>query len=185
MQPKLFVTTIVFLFISFNVQAAMGGLGFGSSAEESSYSESPFGTILFFDYALNARSTLGVEHMRSWSIAPFSTAVGFTNLSYRYYLKRGVPVLKDQIVDGENFVHFKAIDYYVGGGLGFGQGSVKQSSSSSNASSVGLSLTLAGGVDYNYYDNMGLNAQFSYSMTLAGTGSLSLFNLVAGIYFGF
>ena len=186
---------VVFLIIFLSAQSSysamtrigfMGGLGFGSSSEESSYSESPIGTIFFFDYVLNSRSSLGVEHLRSWSFSPFATAVGFTNLAYKHYIgSGGIPILKSQVTDTKNYIHMKRIAYFLGAGVGFGQASVKQASDSDNASSVGLSMTVSAGLDYNLYDSFGVKSEFALSSSLVGTGSLSLVNLVLGVYFNF
>ncbi len=143
-------------------------------------SEGPLVLGLSLERLVNERWALAIEHRRGWRIAPLSSGVGFTGLSGRWYYLRDASTLVN--ANATNYALLRTWSPYVGGAMGFAQGTIKRErnpvpSTSSSGFYVGIKL----GLDYHYRRDLLLRPEINYSLTPLGTpetsGEMSEFSL--------
>lgn len=164
---------------------AMAGFANASAkTSETSLSEGPFGGAAFIDYSLDDRRSLGVEHIRSASLAPVSTAVSFTGIFGKWYpytpQPQYIPADKDLKL---STIGLRDLSPFVGVGLGFVQSSIPGIfKGDKDANAVGLYINLKGGVEYPIWRMIGIRLESGVAVSFGGTGDVSMPYMMMGFY---
>ena len=168
-----------------------GALGIGQSTVASaeggsSRVENPIGLGFFIDYPYKGSYYLYAEHMRSMSGS--STGVGLTGVGLKFYPWLSPAHFKS--TNGGDVIASKTIQqsgyaFYLGGSGGFSQASVpsKASVGLNAALAAGLSINGKAGAEFPMTPNWGFKGEGNFSMSMAGAGSISHFNMIFGAYF--
>lgn len=161
------------------------GIGSASSSNEVSESEGPLAQIYGFEYILNTKNVMGVEHYRSFAISGMATSIAFTGLSYRWYLNN-LPGPYDDIQKMEmNTFQVRDLSFYTGGATGISQSSFPPDLDGKVASAAGIYINPKFGMELGLASRWGFRSELNYLMMVFGTGSMSAVSLSAGILYMF
>lgn len=164
---------------------ALAGFANASAANsEASLAEGPFGGSAFIDYSIDDRRSVGVEHLRSASLSPLSTACSFTGLFSKWYPYTPQPQYaaadKDLTI---STITIRDLSPYVAVGLGFSQTNIPgKYKGDKPANTVGLYAALKGGFEYPVWRNWGARMEYGAAFSFAGTGTVSFPYMMVGFY---
>ncbi|MBX2989216.1 MAG: hypothetical protein KF802_15110 [Bdellovibrionaceae bacterium] len=176
----LFVTLLPLASQALRVSAVLG-FGSSTSSRDSSYNEGPFLQAYAVEYDYDSRNVVGVEHVRSLSLSPMSTAMSYTGLAYKYYLN-GIPSPYNDLGGMKaNTVEYRDWSVYTGGSFGFAQSNAPQDIDKSRAA-AGIYIAPKGGVDFPMSGNWGVRSELIFQMLVVGSGSMSSMGLAGGVY---
>lgn len=192
-QLKNWKTLAIFLLFSslgFSLESnlrvgGMLGLGkFNVSVQEIQKSEEPYSLSFFMDYSYSARMAIGVEHFRSATLAPINSRVGMSGVSFKYYFLNPHPQILDEAKEiKKSFLIQKNYTPYYGFGIGYGQSSLfKRTETDVDASTTGAYGTLRLGIERPWVSTWGLRSELNFGQTLMGSGTVSFYQLVVGMY---
>jgi hypothetical protein len=164
---------------------ASAGVGTASSSNEISKSEGPFAQIYGFEYILNTKNVLGVEHYRSFALSGMATSIAFTGVSYRWYLNN-VPGPYNNLQKMElNTFQVRDLAFYTGGTVGIAQSSLPPDIDGKVANAAGFYLDPKFGMELALTSRWSFRSEFNYLMMVFGTGSMSAMSLSAGLSYLF
>lgn len=149
-------------------------------------SETP-GVISFnWDFQWSDRLLITLEHIRGFRLGPFSSGVGLTGISSKWYFRDPIPsMIKTSSSDSTLLI--KQWSPFVGGALGIASGEInREGDEVSSVSSSGIYFGLRTGADYQYEANRVLRTQISFSSTIPASTPYSQvfeFSMSAGIIF--
>lgn len=164
-----------------------GGLGLGSSetSNEITESEGPLTQKYSVEFIYHSKLIMGVEHIRSFSLTPMSTAISFSGVFAQWYLS-SVPT---PYVSAEealtNQISFRDLGYFVGMGVGLGQSARLPNESGKSSNAAGLYISPTVGLDLQLTKSFGLRSALLIALSVVGSGNLSSFSLVESVYWGF
>lgn len=164
--------------------------GFGNSYAQSfggsgkSYTEAPFGGSGTLEYYLTPFLDVGVEHIRSYGNN--QTGFGLTGASFKYYFYNDHPQFiaglfsgdSNELSNSSGYFRIKAWSPYVGIGGGFGQATIP----SNNVMALNEYISFKGGIDYPNGNSWGFRSESNIAIGLAGSGKITLVNLIFGVY---
>lgn len=170
---------------------AAGNFGFGKAlisnynVGTNSYTEVPFGGSGSLEYFLDPLLDIGVEHIRSYG--KNQTGVGLTGVSFKFYFLNDHPQYlaglfsgsTNQLNGGVGYYYLKSITPYFGLGGGFAQATVP----SDDVMAFNEYMSVKGGIDYPANSGWGYRCEGNIAFSLAGSGKITLFNLLFGLYF--
>jgi hypothetical protein len=177
---------------------AVGFGGTGVTADASGFtqvprSEGPLVASVFGEMLLTDKTSLGFEHYRGLSLAPFSAAASFTGLVSRYYFMGLAPWMVP-VGNGQSSLFVKSWTPFAGVNAGYAQATISRDNDqvatvSGSAGYVGVT----GGADYLLKPGMGIRPEIVISTsTLAAAFSsaaqppqLTLFSLQCAMFFNF
>lgn len=190
MRLKLLMVFISVSFLAYGEGRAragvLAGIGSSSSTREITQSEGPYVSNYYLEYLLSSRVNIGVEHHRSWSLSPMATSVAFSGLTMKWYWPGHSP---NQFYSSDSrplqTYTTKIWSTYFGGSLGFAQSSLPRDSKGNFSTAAGLYGGASVGVDYAYWQAFGIRIEGVYKTILAGSGTLSTYGLMGGLYYYF
>lgn len=191
-KPRNFLFAFVFIFLaiseSSNAVIRLGALaGFANASaasSEASLTEGPFGGSAFIDYSIDDRRSIGVEHLRSASLSPISTASSFTGVFFKWYpytpQPQYAPADKDLTI---STITIRDLSPYVSLGLGFSQTNIPgKYKGDKPANTVGLYAALKGGFEYPVWRTWGARLEYGSAFSFAGTGTVTFPYMMVGFY---
>lgn len=161
------------------------GVGTASSTNEISKSEGPLAQVYGFEYILNTKNVLGVEHYRSFALSGMATSIAFTGVSYRWYLNNVPGPYTDLQRMELNTFQVRDLAFYTGGSIGIAQSSLPPDIDGKVANAAGVYLDPKFGMELGLTSRWGFRSEFNYLMMVVGTGSMSAMSLSAGIFYLF
>lgn len=161
------------------------GLGkFSVTVQEIQKSEDPYSLSFFMDYSYSSRMAIGVEHFRSATISPINSRIGMSGISMKYYFLNPHPqILNDAKEITKTFLIQKNYSPYYGFGIGYGQSSLfKRTETDIDASTTGAYMSLKLGAERPFVNTWGLRSELNIGQTFLGSGQVSFYQLVFGLY---
>lgn len=191
-KPHNFIFILLLISCGFAKQAfgvirlgALAGFARASAASsEASLTEGPFGGSAFIDYSIDDRRSIGVEHLRSASLSPISTAASFTGIFMKWYPYTPQPQYaaadKDLTI---STVTIRDLSPYISGGVGFSQTNIPgKFKGDKPANTVGLYIALKGGFEYPVWRTWGARLEYGTAFSVGGTGTVSFPYMMLGFY---
>ena len=165
----------------------LGGIGNSTvSARGASQKEGPGGFGAFVDYAVSARQTIGLEHIRTFALKPVSTGVSISGLTTRWYFLNPAPTGVTGMTDNTTYLDEKYLAPYLGAGVGFSQSSlVPDTEGGTITNAVGIYGKGRVGMDIPWLARAGFNTDASIATTFLGFGTVTMFNVTMGLYYYF
>lgn len=164
---------------------ALAGIAIATAkTTDATLSEGPFGGSAFIDYSLDDRRSIGVEHLRSASLTPVSTAVSFTGIFGKWYPYTPQPQYLPSDRDFKlTTISIRDVSPYIAFTMGFVQASIPgEFKGDSPANAVGLFVNPKGGFDYPVWRMLGLRLEGGFPISFGGTGSVTMPYVMAGFY---
>jgi hypothetical protein len=161
------------------------GAGTATSTNEITKSEGPFAQVYGFEYILNTKNVLGVEHYRSFALSGMATSIAFTGVSYRWYLNNVPGPYNDLQKMEVNTFQVRDLAFYTGGTVGIAQSSLPPDLDGKVANAAGIYLDPKFGMELALTSRWGFRSEFNYLMMVVGTGSMSAVSLSAGLFYLF
>lgn len=205
-MPRLFlfvVISVLCLFASEGVRAEyrLGAyLGFGGSGiktvstisntdVEVERSDSPGIFGIAYEYLTSDSSSISIDHTRGVHLSPFSSGVGFTGVTWRWFLWGKAPSIGVMKEDASYLLVARRTPF-VGLATGIANGTIsRENDIVPSVTASGVFFGFHGGVDYQTVPGKFLRVEALYSMTPESSGlvksSLSQFSLHSGLYFIF
>ncbi len=177
---------------------AVGFFGIGVTADASGFtqvprSEGPLVASVFVEMLLTDKISLGFEHYRGVSLAPFSTAASFTGLVSRYYFMGPAPSMVP-LSDGQSSLFVKSWTPFAGISAGYAQATISRDNDqvptvSGSAGYVGVT----GGADYLLKPGVGIRPEVVIASSqvpaafssVAQPPELTLLSIQCGMFFNF
>lgn len=174
------------------VKAGFGGTGLSKSVtiEEESItanrSEGPgvFGVSL--ETMLGDKLSIAIEHRRGFRLGPFSSGVGFTDFTWRWYLLGSGFALVPP--PAKEYIFTPKWSYFAGVSVGLAFGKVtREEDLVQEVETSGATVGTKVGADYHYRKNILFRPEVIYSTTFINTSqvqsSMSEFGLMFGTVF--
>ena len=149
-------------------------------------SENPGYGVLFIERPILERYTISIDHSRGFGLGPFTTGVGFTGGTLRYFFLAPAQVLSQ--TTSTNTFTVRQLAPYVGGSSGIAFGTIiREADEVDSVSESGVYIGIKVGMDLILSATMGFRTEISVSSTIFASsnlpGTLSEFGLTAGLYF--
>ena len=179
---------------SYGFKAGFGGTGIKKTVSidegnvDASKSEGPAIFGVSAERALSNKWNLSIEHRRGFRFGPFSSGVGFTDVTWRwYYLGSVPPIVSNETV---SFVFTKKWVPFLGISAGVAFGSItREGDKVARVKSSGAILGTKIGVDYHYKKDVIMRPELIVSSTFMNAGaieeSMSEFGLMYGMIFSY
>ncbi len=151
-----------------------------------SRAESPGYFGISVETVIHDQWTVAIGHRRGFRFGPFSTGVGFTGGSLRYYYLNPVPIIPRKEL--ESSVTLQRWSPFVGFGTGIANGAIgRERDVVSKIGSSGIFFGIHVGVDYHWLPRFVLRPELIAGTTIfdvsAAPATLAEFGLVCGIHF--
>jgi hypothetical protein len=170
--------------VTIKISGTYGVGNFAVTHESQTKSEGPSSFGMGLDVDLNSRFSLGAEHLRSLSISPLGTSVGFTGLTTRWYPFGPVPNSLDFSAPYPRArVLQRGFFPYLGWGVGFTQASIPGNNEEPNLVALNLSLVNKFGFDYPILGLWGWRTEITFGIPFWGSGKAQFTTLNTGLYF--
>lgn len=189
MRLKLHVLVLI-LFQVFSLAAhgltvsAVLGMGSSQTKNEIAEQEGPFSQAYTIEKMQSSNSSIGIEHLRSFS-SKLVSSISYTGVIYRYYLNAApVGYFKPEELDTGR-ISYRDFSIFTGAGAGFTQSSRLPDPSGLSSNAAGIYLSPRVGVDYQLTGRLGVRSELLIAMSLVGKGQISTFSVGAGIYYFF
>ena len=157
---------------------------------EANFVEGPGAMSAFAEYVLHSRLAMGADHTRTWQFdeGELSTAVSLTGLTARLFPFSSMPSIVDTSGPKNKSVFIQnSWAPFIRGSVGFSQTSIRAKTFEQlgKGTSVGIYSGMDLGIEYILKGQLGITAQFGYSMNLTGTAQLQMLSSTLGLYFYF
>ncbi len=195
-KKNIFLIVFLFSAMSYSFEYRLGAaFGFGGTGIKSEVeinetpitvnrSDGPGVISISFEYQLDSFNTIGIDQTRGFLLAPFSSGVDFTGLTWRYYYPNVVPSVVAS--KGENTILIvKEFAPFVGPTIGLARGLInRQNDRVGEVSATGIFFGVHAGADYQWLPNLILRGEMIFGTSLGASGfvksSLTEFALVGG-----
>ena len=135
-----------------------------------SRSEGPLTIALSWEVQTSDYRSLSFEHMRGVQLSPFSSGVGFTGASWRWYLNGEIPSVAKKNEDQTYLIVSRRV-YFVGLSAGVANGVIKRGGDLiETASASGIYYGLRTGYDLQETPGQVFRAELFYALTMEGSG---------------
>jgi hypothetical protein len=144
------------------------------------------GALAFaIDASLYGRFYIFAEHLRS--LGKTGSSIGVTGIGFKYYPWLN-PVQNHLIKSAYDKTQISTRGYlpFFGVGTGFAQASIMGNETDTQDNlAVTTYLSLKAGCEYSLSEQFGLNAEWNFVTSMAGSGSIQAVNLILGPYYMF
>lgn len=180
MRPRNYFILFVFYILNWasyglaaNIRLSWGG-GFSSvqTKNEITQSEGPFNQLYSLDSLLDSKNMIGVEHIRTVSLSPMSTAISFTGLLYKYYINNAPGPFWEVSAMPTSQIVYRDLAVYVGGGIGFAQSALPPDENDKISNAAGIYLNPRVGADLQLTPRWGIRGELIFFTTIYGKGSI-------------
>jgi hypothetical protein len=160
----------------------------GTDKQSVKRSEGPGTFSLFLDYMVSDSIAVGFEHARGYRLGPFSSGVGFTGITTRWYFRTPAPTVARAAPDQSTLL-VKQFSFFVGLGSGIAAGTINRDEDLvPSVTSSGVYIGFILGADYPLSPGVVLRPQITSYSTFSSSSKtspaeLSYFSFGAGIYF--
>lgn len=172
-----------------------GGTGIKSTVEISTFSidversDGPGIFQLIYEKTLSSTTSWSFEHTQGFTLSPFSSGVGFTGFSHKWYYPGEIPSVVESKTNQTTLI-MKSISPYIGLGAGVAKGTIsRQKDLVSDVSASGVYFGFHLGADYQLRPNVIFRNELVTFTTLPGSGAvkstLSAFGLMSGLVYIF
>ncbi|MCB9025294.1 MAG: hypothetical protein H6625_03180 [Bdellovibrionaceae bacterium] len=174
------------------LKGGFGGTGIKKTVDldqgnvDASRSEGPGVIGISLEKVVSDRWSLAIEHRRGFRFGPFSSGVGFTDVTYRWFYMAAAPALV--LKSSDSYIFTKKWVPFLGFSSGIAFGSIhREGDKVSSVDSSGIIMGTKLGIDYHYKSNMILRPEVIVSSTFMNSGnvpsSMSEFGLMFGALF--
>jgi hypothetical protein len=172
-----------------------GGTGIKSSVDIDAYtvnverSDGPGIFQFVYEKTLSQTTSWSFEHTQGFSLSPFSSGVGFTGFSHKWYYPGEIPSVVESKTN-QSTLMMKSISPYFGLGAGLSKGTIsRQKDLVSDVSASGVYFGFHIGADYQLRPNVIFRNELVTFTSLPGSGAvqstLSAFGLMSGLVYIF
>ncbi|MCB0389697.1 MAG: hypothetical protein KDD58_00330 [Bdellovibrionales bacterium] len=176
------------------LKGGFGGTGIQKTVEtddgniDANRSEGPAVVGIGLEKNISDKLSFAIEHRRGFRFGPFTSGVGFTDATWRWYYMGVVPAIVPQ--KSESYFFTKKWSYFLGGaaGLAFGEIS-REGEKIKKVKSSGVTIGIKIGADLHYRSDMVIRSEIVTSSTFMNASvieeSMSEFGLLCGVLFSY
>jgi hypothetical protein len=151
-------------------------------------SEGPGVIAVSLERLVSRQFVVSVDHLRGFRLGPFSSGIGFTGVTLKWYFLSPAMPLQPMRSDATTIMS-RTFSPYAGGSTGIADGTaVREADKVQEISASGIYLGVRGGVDYALTPTMALRAELSLSQVLFSSAlvksSVQEFSIRAGVVLG-